>query len=198
MERRYGAKLKGAKNEPAFNIAPGGEILALPNTSRDEIIWMKWGIKPDWMKRKSTGLINVRFESVTDKPIFKKYLLDNRCLIPADGFYEWKTESGKKQPYFFKFEDDRVFSFAGIWEQSAEGISAAILTMPPNDLVGKIHNRMPCILDTENEDLWLNPADGFDLKRAFEPRKLNGLISYKVGLGVNYPGNKGAELIEKL
>ncbi len=198
LAQKYGVVFKGKEFRPGFNIAPGGEILALPDDDKREIIWMHWGLTPSWLKQKSGALINVRLESVKDKPIFKKYLNGNRCLIPADGFYEWKNEGGKKQPYYFKFEDDRVFSFAGVWEESDNIIRTAILTVPPNDMVGKIHNRMPCILNKEQEDEWLKGAGNKNFVDLLAPRELGGMVCHKVGLGVNLPGSEGPELIEKL
>jgi len=125
---------------------------------------MRWGLIPFWAKDESIGkkMFNARSESVVEKPAFRKAYKTQRCLVPSNGFYEWKTENGKKVPYYFEVKDRPIFGFAGlfdIWEEpvsSKEVYSYTIVTTEPNEIVKPIHDRMPVILEKKNEDVWLD------------------------------------------
>ncbi len=124
---------------------------------------MKWGLIPSWAKDASIGkkMLNARVETIADKPAFKSALLKRRCLIPADGFYEWHTEGKQKIRYFIHLKSSGLFAFAGLWEQwnDPEGgplHSCTMITCAPNPLMAAIHNRMPVILRAEDEDRWLS------------------------------------------
>jgi putative SOS response-associated peptidase YedK len=196
LEKRYGVSIKAGKYLPSYNISPSKAIPIVPNDKPDEIIWMKWGMEPSWWRQKGRSLINIRKESLLSKQVFKKNFKTQRCLIPADGFYEWKKIGSKKQPYYFKLKDDGVFSFAGLWDEEKSGLACAIVTCEPNTLVAKVHNRMPCILTKEDEYKWLNEEveenDLMKLLKTFSASKMEG---YEVGLGVNSPVNDSEELI---
>lgn len=157
---------------PRYNASPSQQVPVIrqdKESPRRTMTGMRWGLVPSWAKDLSVGykMINARAETCAEKPTFKRPLEQRRCLIPADGFYEWKkTGSGKnlvKQPFLFTLQDESAFAFAGIWEtwKSPEGQrieSCAILTTSPNELTCEVHDRMPVILPPEQYDLWLDPA----------------------------------------
>ncbi|MDF1497578.1 MAG: SOS response-associated peptidase [Patescibacteria group bacterium] len=198
LEKRYDVRFKFSEYHPSYNIAPSKMIPIIPNDNPDEIIWMRWGMTPVWWRQKGRGLINIRRESLATKPVFKKLFTTQRCLIPADGFYEWKKIGNKKQPYYFKMKDGAVFSFAGIWDSEVDGTAGSIITCEPNGLVSKIHDRMPCILKQEDEDEWLNCADEKLLLKMLKPLPANGMEGYEVNMRVNSPRNDSSDLIERL
>lgn len=126
---------------------------------------MKWGLVPSWSKDSSAAasMINARSETAHKKPAFRDALKLRRCLIPADGFYEWKQTASSKQPYCFEVSDGELFAFAGLWEgwKDSNGNwlkTCSILTTTPNALTSAVHDRMPVILDSMDYDLWLDPA----------------------------------------
>lgn len=137
-----------------YNIAPSHKILAV--RERDEareISFLEWDLIPLW-SREPKGFINVRAETLLERPSFREAFKHHRCLIPADGFYEWKKEAKGKQPYYFRLAGGDLFAFAGIWEERGKDESAvrtcAIITTQPNELLSPLHNRMPVILREED------------------------------------------------
>ena len=154
--------------EPRYNIAPT-QVVVIIRVDRDtlqkRLARVKWGLIPFWAKETSIGnrLINARGESAAEKPAFRAAFKTRRCLVPADGFYEWeKRKGGQKQPYLVSNSDGSPFAFAGLWESwtGPEGEiieSCTILTTDANDLTRPIHDRMPVILKPEDYDLWLDP-----------------------------------------
>jgi len=134
--------------KPRYNIAPTQDILAVYEAADGrEMKFYKWGLVPSWAKDKSMGarLINARSETITEKPSFREAFKKRRCIIPADGFYEWKRTEGKKQPFFFQMQDERPFGFAGLWErwEGADGEvihSCTILTTEANEVLRPIHD----------------------------------------------------------
>jgi len=152
--------------EPRFNIAPTQHNLVLrkaPQASQTlETTQMRWGLIPSWSKRgqSQSPMINARSETVAEKPAFRAAFQRRRCLVPADGFYEWKQRRGASIPFFFSLSDDSVFFMAGIWEtwigEHGEQIdSYTVLTTHANALLAKFHERMPVILGAEQLSLWL-------------------------------------------
>jgi putative SOS response-associated peptidase YedK len=137
--------------EARYNIAPTQDILGVRQTPDGrEMTLLKWGLVPSWAKDTSVGgkLINARSETVAEKPSFREAFKQRRCIIPADGFYEWQRTEGRKQPFFFHMRDDRPFGFAGLWERwEGEGgqviNSCAILTTEANEVLRPVHDRMP-------------------------------------------------------
>jgi putative SOS response-associated peptidase YedK len=136
----------------------------------------RWGLIPSWAKDVSVGykMINARAETIEEKPSFRVAFQRRRCLIPADGFYEWKIEDGHKYPYLFTLKDRKPFTFAGLWEtwRSQEGgeiNSCTIITTEPNSLVAQYHNRMPVILGYENRWRWLEERTKEELKAMLIP-----------------------------
>jgi putative SOS response-associated peptidase YedK len=193
--------------EPRYNIAPTNDILAVyQSPDGREMTFYQWGLVPSWAKDASMGarLINARSETVTEKPAFREAFKRRRCIIPADGFYEWRREGSKKQPFFFRMRDERPFGFAGLWEHwEGDGgrvvNSCTILTTEANELLQPVHDRMPVILHPDDYELWL-AGDARELglvKEMLRPYPAEEMIGYAVGASVNSPRNQGAELIER-
>ena len=150
--------------KPNYNIAPSQQVSVLVNQD-GEIIHdiYNWGLVPFWAKDKSIGnrMINARIETIAEKPAFKAAFKKRRCLIPANGFYEWKVKAGNKQPYYITIPSDEPFAFAGIYEiwnkENPPYKSCAIITTDSSKSIQEIHYRMPVILKSEFHDRWLNP-----------------------------------------
>jgi putative SOS response-associated peptidase YedK len=153
---------------PRYNIAPTQPVPVVrqhPKEPIRQISTMRWGLIPHWSKDASSAAsaINARSETAATKPAFRDPLKFRRCLIPADGFYEWKRTGTAKQPFYFEVNDGELFAFAGLWDgwKNAEGQwikTCSILTTTPNVVTSAIHDRMPVILDCESYDLWLDPG----------------------------------------
>jgi putative SOS response-associated peptidase YedK len=149
-------------------------------------------------------MINARAEGVADKPAFRQPFRQQRCLIPADGFYEWRHDGGRKQPYYIHRKDNQPLVFAGLWSrwedrENREIIeSCTIITGEPNELVAQIHNRMPVILDYAGCDAWLENDDRASLERLLSPIPAHLLAAYPVSTTVNKPSQGGPGLIEPL
>ena len=151
----------GGELSPRYNIAPTQPVPVVRATGSGRAISsMRWGLIPSWAKHSSMSQINARSETILEKPAFKESSELRRCLIPADGFYEWRRSSNTKQPFHFGMKDDSLFAFAGIWDRwtSTEGQiveSCAILTTTPNELLKDVHDRMPVILHPNHYHAWL-------------------------------------------
>jgi len=185
--------------EPSYNARPGQSLPVILNTRPDDIQLVNWGLKPKWLKGKM--LINVRDDSLATKPLFQKDLRERRCIIPADGFYEWATTEGKKIPFRFVLKTKKLFAFAGIWQENSETKESkfAIITTQPNKLVEKYHNRMPVILPLHKEREWLDTEQ--DLKLALNlltPYPADLMQAFPVSSKLNSPKNNFAEIIEPL
>jgi putative SOS response-associated peptidase YedK len=196
--------------EPRYNITPTQTIPIVkttPDASARELRLFRWGLVPFWAKDASIGarMINARSESVAEKPAFRAPFKNRRCLVPADGFYEWKRTGRVKQPYFFSMSDARVYAFAGLWdrwqgpdEQTVESVT--ILTVAANELVGQIHDRMPVILDESDYDVWLDRTVKKPelLKPLLRAYPAEGMKGYPVETKVNKADSSGPDLIEPL
>ena len=193
------------------NIAPSQEVAAV-RLGEDEseprrFVWLRWGLIPAWAKDAGVGsrMINARAETVAEKPAFRAAFRARRCLILADGFYEWRAEGGRKQPYRIARPDGRPFAFAGLWErwQDPEGgekvESCSIVTTEANDLLRPIHPRMPVILDEDAFGLWLAPETAREAALALlKPCAPGELTCYRVSPRINSPANDDLALIEPL
>jgi putative SOS response-associated peptidase YedK len=165
------------------------------------------GLVPSWAKDVSIGakLINARSETVTEKPSFREAFKKRRCIIPADGFYEWQRTGGKKQPFFFQMQDEHPFGFAGLWEKwkAIDGQvleTCTILTTEANEVLKPVHDRMPLILHPDDYELWLD-ADlrKLDLaKELLRPFPASEMIAYPVSPSINSPLSQGAQLVERM
>lgn len=175
---------------PRYNIAPTQPVLTIvQRESSREAGFMQWGLIPFWSKEPK-GVINARTETIEEKPSFNESFQRRRCLIPADGFYEWERHGKISQPYYFQMQDENPFTFAGIWDQwrSDKGliISCAIITTTANELLAGIHTRMPVILRPESHDLWLDERSRTtDLKELLVPFDAKQMKSHAVGYAVN-------------
>jgi len=187
---------------PRYNIAPSQDILTIIKEDNYLAAQFRWGLIPFWSKDKSSGIINARAETVDKKPSFKNSFKKRRCLIPADGYYEWKKEGSRKRPYRFLLKAEEVFTFAGLWDAwtSPEGetvYSCTIITTAANELVASIHNRMPVILSKEAEKLWLNDeTDQKTLKDMLKPYPAELMDSYEISTMVNSPRNDVPEIFK--
>ena len=176
---------------PNFNVAPTQEVAAIVAESGGRRLGMlRWGLVPSWADDPGIGgrMINARSETAPEKPSFRGAFRRRRCLIPADGFYEWRREDGGKQPFYIRMNDGRPFAFAGLWESWNDGEvrSCAILTTSANALVGEVHERMPVILPAEEPDAWLDPeAERQELVSLLRPYPGDDLETFPVGRFVN-------------
>jgi len=200
-------RIKSRVNMQArYNIAPGQAILALrnhPEKVTRELSTFEWGLIPSWTKArpKERALINARVETVAEKPSFRAAYRKRRCLIPASGFYEWKSEPTYKQPFYITLKDTRVFAFAGIWERwqlpGADAVeSAAILTTEANAVMKPLHDRMPIIVRAEDHDGWLSgAAEGMALAKAMADLPF---AHHPVSRAVNNVRNDSPELVREM
>lgn len=196
--------------EPRYNIAPTQLVpcvLYPAAQSASQLQMLRWGLIPAWAKDLAIGakLINARAETVGEKPSFKSAFKRRRCLIIADGFYEWQRQEGKKQPYYFRLQNVQPFAFAGLWEQwkspDEETItSCTILTTEANALLRPIHNRMPVIIDPKDYNIWLDTEVQKPelLQPLLQPYQADLMTSYAVSTKVNNPRNNTPECINSL
>jgi len=191
---------------PRYNIAPTQPILAVPNDGSGKADFFIWGLIPSWAKDASIGsrMINARAETLAEKPSFRAAYKYHRCLIFADGFFEWQAQpDGKtKVPHFIRLTTGKPFAFAGLWEhwQSPEGSelrSATIITTEPNRLMAAIHNRMPVILPSDAYAQWLDPAprQAADLQKLLVPFPAEAMTAYPISTLVNKPENDRQEIV---
>lgn len=204
----FGFEELPAELVPRYNVAPTQDVLVVRQHDRDRAASMlRWGLIPSWSKDAAIGgrLINARAETVAEKPAFRAAFKSRRCLIAADGFYEWqKLDAKRKQPWYFRLRSDEPFAFAGLWEtwRSPEGHAVetcTLITGAPNELVAPVHDRMPVILPPERYDLWLdlkaNPAQLTSLLLPYPPEEMS---ANAVSPLVNSPRHEGPELLEPM
>lgn len=202
LEQAFGIKAP-PHYAPRYNIAPTQPVLAVRRSegrSGREGVLLHWGLVPGWAKDPAIGnrLINARAETAHEKPAFRTAFRRRRCLVPADGFYEWAKAPAGKQPFHIGREDGRVFAFAGLWEHwmgpdGSEIDSCAILTTAANETMRPIHHRMPVVLAPGDYDVWLDRAeerrDG--LAALLAPRPWPDFVAWPVSTYVNAPRNEG-------
>jgi putative SOS response-associated peptidase YedK len=195
-----------AQFAPRFNIAPTQPVLAIPNDGGNKAGFFVWGLIPSWAKDPSIGnrLINARSETLAEKPSFRGSYKYKRCLILADGFYEWKKQPGTKTkiPHFIHMKDRQPFAFAGLWDEwnSPDGSqirSCTIITIEPNELMAPLHNRMPVILPLDAYTQWLDsvPQTRENLDPLIKPYPAEEMAAYPVSTLVNNPKNESAECV---
>jgi len=198
-----------AQFAPRFNVAPTQPILAVANDGKNAADFFVWGLIPSWAKDPEIGnrLINARAETLAEKPSFRGSYRYRRCLIFADGFYEWKAQPGTKTkaPYFIRLASGLPFAFAGLWGtwDSPDGSqlnSATIITTEPNNLLATLHNRMPVILGNDTYTQWLDtaPQKPEALQPLLKPFSADQMVAHPVSTLVNSPVNDGPELIQPL
>lgn len=195
-----GSDLPPATLVPRYNIAPSQEILAVIG-SEDErrLSAFVWGLVPSW-SGEARGTINARSETLETKPSFSESFQRRRCLIPADGFYEWKRLGKSTQPYYFQLQDESQFAFAGIWDEwkndDASITSCAIITTAPNELLATIHDRMPVILALDAQDKWLRDSGPEELMKLLKPFSAEAMKSFPVSKQVNHARIDEPSLVE--
>ena len=196
--------------DPRYNIAPTQRVPVIrqhPKEPVRQISLMKWGLIPHWAKNPSeaANTINARSETAAIKPAFRDPMRFRRCLIPADGFYEWARKGTSKQPYCFEVHDGELFAFAGLWDgwKDASGNWAktcSILTTTANALTSAVHDRMPVILPLDAYDLWLDPGlnDVQVVSELLKPYEANAMRSYPVSVRVNRVENDDQECAQRV
>ncbi|WP_339820586.1 SOS response-associated peptidase [Paenibacillus sp. FSL R7-0216] len=195
-----------AKFAPNYNVAPMQFIPAIISGKQGNRLGeLRWGLVPSWAKEDKIGgsMINARAESLTEKAAFRKLLTSRRCLIPADGFYEWQQREGGKQPFRIVMKDESLFSFAGLYDIWSDPhgnklATCTIITTEPNSLMAEIHTRMPAILRPEHEAEWLarEHADAASLLRLLQPYEAAKMRAYPVSTAVGNVRNNSKELLE--
>ena len=212
LERYFHAHPPSFELQPNYNVAPTQEIpVIVIHEDERHIKKRHWGLVPFWAKDISIGsrMINARVETVTSKPAFRAALKQRRCLIPADGFYEWLGKSGSKQPYYFHLPSGEPFAFAGLYEvwedkeappEAGPYKSCTIITTEASDSVKDIHNRMPLILKPEAYDEWLDPnnKESTKIEQILKRGSVKDLKCYPVSKLVNQVGNNKKECMEPL
>jgi putative SOS response-associated peptidase YedK len=190
--------------EARYNIAPSQSVLSFGDFGSGlESRLLTWGLIPSW-STDGKGFINARAETLDDKPSFSESFRLRRCLILADGFFEWKRTRRKKRPYYFQVDDEMPFAFAGIWDtwsrnRSEVATSCAIITTGANELVGELHDRMPAILLPDLQDVWLDPkADRAVLTEILKPFPSLRMKSHPVSCVVNSPDNDTPDLLARV
>src|SRR3990170_4108942 len=165
IAKRFGVSRFLEEVGPRYNIAPTQAVIVVNDNRTRHLTQMQWGLIPSWAKDPAIGnrMINARAETVATKPAFRVALRKRRCLIPADGFYEWRQQGRRKQPVYIALKTREPFSFAGLWEtwtspDGQEIKTCTIITTEANDLLKPIHDRMPVILTREAEAVWLDPT----------------------------------------
>ncbi|BDI30991.1 DUF159 family protein [Capsulimonas corticalis] len=197
-----------AEIDASYNVAPTQQVAIVTQSEKRVLETAKWGLIPSWAKDPKIGakMTNARAETVAEKPAFRSALARRRCLIPADGFYEWRAqlegEKGKKQPYYFHLIGGDLFAFAGLWEVWRDPAgdwlkSCSIITTTANEVVEPIHDRMPVILRPEDIDRWLSPEpyETQDLLSMLTPYPAEAMEAYPVGTAVNSPAYNTAEAV---
>jgi putative SOS response-associated peptidase YedK len=187
---------------PSYNVAPTQKVVAL-RMQEDQARWvlLRWGLIPFWAKDSKISLINARSETLLEKASFRTSFARRRCLIPADGYYEWQTRGKTKTPFYFRRADDRPLAFAGLWdcwkgaEEPVE--SCTIITTSANELSRPIHDRMPVLLDEVARQAWLDPdvEDPRALLELLQPLPAAQMVCYPVQTLVNSPKNNSPECI---
>lgn len=194
VNEHYNISVNDGDIVPNYNCAPGQYLPVITNVNPDKLSFFRWGLIPSWAKEESIGnrLINARSETVTEKASFRKAFRSQRCLVPADAFYEWKKTNGdsRKIPYRIYLLHQPLFSMAGLWEvwKNPEGelvFTFTILTTTPNELVADIHNRMPVILKKEDESSWLKTSNDAFLKNLLKPFPASEMAAYQISPLIN-------------
>jgi len=186
------------KIKPHYNIAPSQPVVALVREQTVKLEFLNWGLVPSWSKDPSIGsrMINARQETLAEKPSFRGLLKSRRCLVLADGFYEWKAVGKRKQPHYIRLKSQDPFGFASLWSEwmspdGSEIRSCTIITTEPNDLMREIHSRMPVILPRRARDAWLDPsiAQKEELLDLLKPYSAEEMEAFPVSTFVNSPAN---------
>ncbi len=202
ISERFNVEVFDELYKPSYNCAPGQQLPVITGDQSDKLQLFHWGLIPFWAKDKRIGtkMINSRAETISGKPAFKRAFAKRRCLIPANGFYEWER-TGSKTPYRFFLKPEQLFAMAGIWEswknQEDETLhSFSIITTTANELLKPVHHRMPVILQPQHEKTWLEEDGLPQLEKLLQPFPFDSMDAHPVSLLVNKVQNNGPELIK--
>lgn len=211
LEKRFQATFYAEDLEqynplPNYNIAPTHMHPVITSDDSKHLQYFRWGLIPSWAKDPAIGskMINARKETIREKPAFRQAIQKRRCLIPFDGFYEWKKQGKQKIPHRICLHDKNIFAVAGIWEkwisETGETIfSFSVITQPPNEIMAPIHDRMPAILLPQQESLWLNPE--LSAKEAVDlivPYPSGLLQTYTVSKRINKVSENSSDLLDEV
>ena len=205
LAEQFGIDGSSVEIAPNYNVAPTQGVAAvLEDDGQRRLEVLRWGLIPSWADDPQIGsrMINARSETAPGKPSFRRAFRERRCLIPADGFYEWQRTNGAKQPYYIHMAGGEPFAFAGLWESWSKGgegevRTCTILTTEANALVSEVHDRMPVILSPDAYDVWLDPASERDeLTGLLAPYPEDEMETYPVSRFVNSPQNNDPRCIE--
>lgn len=192
---------------PRYNVAPSQPVAVIANNGQHKLEFFQWGLIPGWVKDPAIGnrMINARAETLAEKPAFKNAYKRRRCLVLADGFYEWQKVNGGKTPMYIRLAGGEPFGLAGLWESwhgpdESLVLSCTIITTNPNSLLADIHNRMPVILPPAAYELWLDPAERSpaQLDNLLKPYPAEAMTAYPVSTLVNNPKNDQPECMAPL
>lgn len=199
ISERFNVEVFDEMYSPNFNCAPSQKLPVITNTATGELSFFKWGLIPYWAKDPRIGfkLLNTRAETIQEKPSFRQAFIKRRCLIPANGFYEWRKSD--KLPFRIFLKSEALFAFAGIWEVWKDAEERAIytfsiITTSPNNLMSSIHDRMPVILPIEYEEAWLKEENTASLQKLLIPFNDSKMEAYSISKKVNSPKNNGPEI----
>jgi putative SOS response-associated peptidase YedK len=215
VERFNVDEVASPHHEPSYNVAPRATVYAVRDRAVDDgrrryLSELRWGLVPSWAKDPRTGdrMINARAESLADRHAYQRAFQKHRCLVPADGFYEWQRRGRRKQPMFIHRRDGEPMAFAGLWAAWRDGNDAdaewlrtcAIVTTNANDKIAPLHDRMPVVLEERDWDRWLDPTatDTDELTQLLVPSADDLLVAYPVSSAVNSADNDGPELVERV
>jgi putative SOS response-associated peptidase YedK len=208
LARRWSIPIPEQPDLPiSWNVAPTAEVLAIRlkrDTKAQSFDWLRWGLIPYWSKDKriAYSTINARAETIDKTPVFRQAFQKRRCLIPADGFYEWRKTRPPKVPFHIALKDESPFCFAGVWEawkdpSTGEWLrSCSIITTEANELVAQIHDRMPVILRESDFATWLGDTRETDLKLLLRPYPPEVMQKWEISLRVNSAANNDPAIID--
>lgn len=203
VEKRFKIHVDGNTYVARYNSAPGQQLPVITNFLPKELSYFYWGLLPPWAKdpKLAFHMINARGESLQEKPAFEDAFREKRCLIPADGFFEWKKQGKQKIPYHIRLRSQEMFAFAGLWEEwkDEEGRvknTFSIVTTQANQIMKPLHHRMPVILPKELEQEWLENNNEDDLQKMLLPFDTSKMEAFEVSPLVNNAKNEGQKLIE--
>jgi len=207
LAERFGFEAGGLSCSPRYNIAPTQEVLVVVRDGQNRARLLRWGLVPSWARDAPSAqrIINARAETVAQKPAFRRALSERRCLVLADGFYEWRREGRGKVPFYITLRSREPFGFAGLWEdqRAPSGVpagSCAIITTAANTVMASIHDRMPVILAPQAESLWLDPgvASPRVLSALLGPYPTEAMEAHRVSTLVNSPASDDPACIRSL
>ena len=205
MEEYFDAASGDEDWGPRYNIAPTQPVPVIRQHPREpvrDLSLVRWGLVPSWAKDTSAAarMINARSETAAAKPVFRDALRFRRCLVPADGFYEWSRTGKAKQPYCFEVNDGELFAFAGLWDRWRDPNGTAvetcsILTTAPNAVTAPVHDRVPVILDPDSYDLWLDPGmnNAAAASEMLKPYDARAMQCYPISTRINSVANDDEE-----